>query len=127
MARGRPAVTPFRCWHCNKSYWVDDARRGERFVCSACKQRVKVPRRPNGPSRARTAVDWLVEVAVYGGCGGLLGFGLGLLILSRVPLIRYGRKELVLGLTLLGLLAGAAFGEAGLNWVGRRIRDREEG
>ena len=118
-------MTAFRCWFCNKYYQVDDARRGERFACS-CEHRVKVPRRAGGSSRARTPADWLVEVAVYGGCGGLLGFGLGLLILSRVPLIRYGRRELVLGLALLGFLAGAVFGEAGLNWVGRRIRAREE-
>lgn len=118
-------MTPFRCWFCNKYYWVDDARRGERFACS-CGRRVKVPRRPNGSSRARSATDWLVEMVVYGGCGGLLGFGLGLLILSRVPFIRYGRRELVLGLTLVGLMAGAVFGETGLNWVGRRIRAREE-
>lgn len=118
-------MTRFRCWFCNKSYWVDDARRGERLTCS-CKRWVKVPRRDNGSSRARSAVDWLVEVVVYGGCGALLGFGLGLLILSRVPFIRYGRKELVLGLTAIGLLAGTVFGEAGINWVGRRIRAREE-
>lgn len=117
-------MTRFRCWFCNKSYWVDDARRGERFVCS-CRHRAKVPRRSGGSSRARTAADWLVEVVVYGGGGALLGFGLGVLILSRVPVLRRG-KELVLVLTAVGLVAGAVFGEAGVNWVGRRIRAREE-
>jgi hypothetical protein len=117
-------VTAFRCWFCNRYYRVDDARRGERFTCS-CHHRVKVPRQSGRSSRARTATDWLVEVAVYGGCGAALGFGLGVLILSRVPVLRRG-EELVLGLTALGLLAGAIFGEAGLNWIGRRIRAREE-
>ena len=61
---------------------------------------------------------------MYGGGGAVLGFGLGVLILGRVPALRRG--ELVLGLTVLGLLAGAVFGEAGVNRVGRRIRAREE-
>ena len=114
----------FRCWYCNKAYGMDDARAGERFRC-ACGHRAKVPRRTGGSSRARTLTDWLVEVVVYGGCGAALGFGLGVLLLSRMPLLRRG-KEIVLVLTAVGLLAGAVFGEAGLNWVGRRIRAREE-
>ena len=61
---------------------------------------------------------------MYGGGGAVLGFGLGVLILGLVPALRRG--ELVLGLTVLGLLAGAVFGEAGVNRVGRRIRAREE-
>lgn len=114
----------FRCWYCNKCYAVADARARERFACS-CGRRVRVPRRSGGSSRARSPTDWVVEVVVYGGCGALLGFGLGVLILSRIPIFRK-TKELVIGLTVLGFLAGTLFGEAGLNWVGRRIREREE-
>src|SRR5688572_5280312 len=110
----------FRCWYCNKWYAVDDARARERFRCG-CGSRVKVPRRSGGSSRARTLTDWTVEIVVYGGCGAVLGFGLGVLLLSRLPVLRRA-KEIVLGLTVLGLLAGALFGEAGINWVGRRIR-----
>ncbi|MBX9579747.1 MAG: hypothetical protein K2X87_05505 [Gemmataceae bacterium] len=98
--------------------------RGGRFVCS-CGHRAMAPWRPGGYSRARTLADWLVEVLVYGRCGAALGFGLGVLILSRLPVLRRA-EELVLGLTVLGLVAGAVFGEAGINWVGRRIRAREE-
>lgn len=121
-------MTPFRCWQCNRAFYVDDARRGERFDCPGCKHRLKVPHRPNGSSRARSLTDWVVEVVVYGGCGGLLGFGLGVLVVSRLPLFRRSEEAalLVAGLTAAGLLAGAVFGEAGVNWVGRRIRSREE-
>jgi hypothetical protein len=117
-------MIPFRCWYCNKSYTVDAGRVGQRFVCS-CKQRVKVPRRAGGWSRARSLTDWVVEVLVYGGCGAGLGFGLGLTVVSRIPTVRQGGKVIV-GLTVLGLLAGTLFGEAGINWIGRRIREREE-
>ena len=116
----------FRCWYCNQAYLVADSRIGERLVCS-CTWRVRVPKVDDGNSRYRSALDWLVEWVVYGGGGGLLGFLLAILILSRVPFLgRVVNRSLLLGCTLVGLLAGGLGGEAGVNWIGRIIRNWEK-
>ena len=117
----------FRCWYCGKKYGVADARVGERITCS-CKHLLKVPKTTGGRSKVLRPVDLLIESVVYGGGGALLGLGLGLLIVSRIPLFRLtGRWELIAGLTIAGFLAGTLGGERGVNWVGRMIRSREEG
>jgi hypothetical protein len=116
-------VVQFRCWYCNKRYAVAEARVGEKLTCS-CQRRLRVPRRTGGNCRHKTPVDWVVEWTVYGGGGALLGFGLALLILSKVPYrggLLPGRR-LILACTALGFLLGALLGEAGVNWVGRLIR-----
>ena len=116
----------FRCWYCNNRYWVADDSRGERSACS-CGRRLKVPRRSGGRSRAWTATDFLVETLVYGGGGARLGFGLGALIATRLPIpIGKPTKSIVAGCTLLGLLVGAVGGEPAINRIGRMIREREQ-
>ncbi len=116
----------FRCWYCSKRYVVPERRIGERFDC-ACKNLLRVPKRNDGNCRVKKAADWLVEAVVYGGGGAFLGLGLGLLILSHWrPLV--GLLDgwvFVAGLAAVGFLAGLFGGERGVNWVGRRIRDRE--
>jgi hypothetical protein len=114
----------FRCWFCNKGYAVPEKRAGERLTCS-CKRLLRIPRQSGGNSRARTATDWLVEGLVYGGGGALLGFGLSLLIVSRVRTFGYGWMVIV-ACTAMGFLAGLFGGERGVNFIGRMIRDREQ-
>src|SRR3954470_20689765 len=118
----------FRCWFCNKRYAVAEARVGERLTCS-CSRLLRVPRRSGGNCRVKTAGDWAAETVVYGGGGALLGFGLAVFLLSRLGGFGGGRTgwTLVAGLTLLGLLVGLFGGERGVVWVGRMIRDREDG
>ena len=117
----------FRCWYCGKRYMISEARVGERITCS-CKHLLKVPKTSGGRSKVLRPVDLLIESVVYGGGGALLGLGLGLLIVSRVPLFRLGGGgKAIVGLTLAGFLAGTLGGERGVNWVGRMIRSREEG
>lgn len=117
----------FRCWYCGKSYTVPEKRIGERIPCT-CKNTLRVPKRSGGNSRVKTLADWVVEAVVYGGGGGLLGLGLGVLITSqalrviRAPALGW---VLVAGLTLAGFLVGLLGGERGINWIGRMIRGRE--
>lgn len=117
----------FRCWYCGKRYAVAANRVGERLTC-ACQHVLRVPERSGGRSKVWRPGDWLVESAVYGGGGALLGLGLGLVIVTRVPWFRLGgRWELIAGLTVTGFLLGVLGGERGVNWVGRMIRAREDG
>lgn len=120
----------FRCWYCGRSYLVADERRGERRECG-CGRQLRVPPRSGGNSKARSAVDWLIEIVVYGGGGALLGLGLGLLLVGSVPPVPVGagvprRALLLAGCAVGGLLVGTFGGEAGINWIGRLIRRREQ-
>src|SRR5829696_8353392 len=100
----------FRCWYCGKRYAVAEARVGERLTCS-CKHLLKVPKRTGGRTKVLRPADLLVESLVYGGGGALLGLGLGLLIVSRVPVVRLGGGwRLIAGLTIAGFLAGTLGG-----------------
>jgi hypothetical protein len=54
-----------------------------------------------------------------------LGFGLSLLIVSRVRTFGYGWMVIV-ACTAMGFLAGLFGGERGVNFIGRMIRDREQ-
>ena len=117
----------FRCWFCNKHYSVADERVGQRFVCT-CERRVRVPRRCRGDSRDKTLGDWVIEFFVYGGGGAFLGAGLGLVIAGQVY-SRFGNLGVrpglfIAGLAAAGLLIGTLGGERGINWIGRRIRDK---
>jgi hypothetical protein len=117
-------VILFRCWYCGKRYARPEEQVGVKFVCT-CKQRLRVPKRSGGNARWRTLGDVLIEFAVYGTGGGILGFLLGVVIVSRLYFVRQ-RWLLVVGLTLAGFLAGGFGGEAGVNWIGRMIREREQ-
>jgi hypothetical protein len=123
------SVIRFRCWYCNKRHAVDDERIGELRTCT-CERRIRVPKRNGGPCRVRTPIDYLVEGIVYGGGGALLGLGLGLLIVASVWRFWYrdmwGALILVPVLTLVGFCVGLFGGEAGVNWIGRMIRDQED-
>lgn len=117
------APIKFRCWNCNKQYWKPPDQKGRRFECS-CGHTLKVPRRDNGRCRVKTAVDYLVEAVVYGGGGAVLGLGLGALLASRLWFVR-SASEIIAITTAAGFLFGLLGGEAGVNLVGRLIRDRE--
>src|SRR5262245_17184545 len=112
----------FRCWYCGKRYAVPEARIGERLTCS-CKHLLKVPKASGGRTKVLRPVDLLIEGIVYGGGGALLGLGLGLLIVSRLPFFRVGggRWRMIVGLTIAGFVAGTFGGERGVNWVGQMI------
>ena len=114
----------FRCSCCGKRYARPEAQIGVTFTCT-CKERLRVPRRSGANARCRTLGDVFIEFAVYGTGGGILGFLLGVVIVSRMYFVRE-RWLLVVGLTLAGFLAGGVGGEAGVNWVGRMIREREQ-
>lgn len=116
----------FRCWYCDKTYAVAPERIGTTLTCT-CKNLLRIPKRNHGRCRIRKPLDYTVETLVYGGGGGFLGFGLGLLIVARLPWFVYGgRRRFILVCTLVGFCAGFFGGEAGVNWLGRRIREREE-
>ena len=123
------AMIEFRCWYCNRRYQIPESRIGERLLCT-CKYPLRVPQRSGGKCRIKTPVDWLVEAVVYGGGGGVLGFGLALLILSQTGrvggLVGCGQAlAFVAALTAGGFLFGLLGGERGINWIGRMIRGRE--
>jgi hypothetical protein len=122
----------FRCWYCNKRYAKRDDQVGQQFTCS-CQSPLRVPRVSGGNCKVKTLADWGIEAVVYGGGGALLGLGLAVLILSRV---RIGDRvvggasfhtaaAILVGLTLVGFLAGLFGGEPGINWLGQWIRNRE--
>jgi hypothetical protein len=116
----------FRCWFCNKRYTRAESCAGQRMQCS-CERPLRVPRKSNGSSRARTLADWLIEALVYGGGGGLLGLGFGLLIVSQIPWRVLEIAWIVIPpLTVLGFLLGLFGGERAINWLGRLIRDQED-
>lgn len=115
----------FRCWFCNRSYLKPNDQIGTRFECG-CGRRVRVPKRSGGWSKARSLRDWLIESLVYGGAGALIGFGLSVAIFARLPIVRRP-SEVIAALTAFGLLAGVLFGERGINWIGQKLRDRENG
>jgi hypothetical protein len=118
-------VIQFRCWFCNRAYVKPDDQIGTRFECG-CGRRAKVPKRSGGSSKVRSPLDWLIETLVYGGTGALVGFVLSIAIFARIPLVRRP-LEVTIALTAFGLLAGALFGERGINWIGQKLRDRENG
>ncbi|MBY0458739.1 MAG: hypothetical protein K2V38_15485 [Gemmataceae bacterium] len=113
----------FRCWFCNRAYTRPEEKIGIRFACS-CGRRLKVPRRSGKSSKAFALGDWLLESLIYGGAGALIGFGLSVLIFSRMFILRRP-TEIIVALTLFGLAVGALFGERGINWIGQKLRDRE--
>jgi hypothetical protein len=65
-----------------------------------------------------------LEALVYGGVGALVGFTLSVMIFTRIPLFRRP-IEVTLALTAFGLVVGTLFGERGINWIGQKLRDRE--
>jgi hypothetical protein len=117
----------FRCWYCNRRYLKSEEQTGQCFPCS-CKHPLRVPKHNDGNCRVKNGTDRLVEAVVYGGGGGLLGFGLGVVILSQARgVMQYPLGWFVVtGLTLFGFLGGLLGGEAGVNWVGQMIREREK-
>ena len=115
----------FRCWYCKRAIVRPEEQAGSRFACS-CGRRAKVPRRSGGSSKVRSLTDWFVEALVYGGAGALVGFALSVAIFSRIPLFRRP-IEVTIAMTAFGLLVGTLFGERGINWLGQKLRDRENG
>jgi hypothetical protein len=118
------AMIHFRCPACGKRYLVSEEKVGQRLTCP-CQQKLRVPRQSGRSAKYRSPVDILVEFVSYGLGGALLGLLLGLLLVSRVWIVRGGWR-VIAGLTVLGFLAGGLCGEAGVNWVGRMIRAREQ-
>ncbi len=89
---------------------------------------IRVPKRSGGNCRVRTLGDWLIEMVLCGGGGAFLGACLAVVIISRFRFLispDLGGGYLVAGLTLLGFLAGTFGGVRGIEWIGRKIRDRE--
>ena len=97
----------FRCWYCNKRYSRSNERVGEQFTCT-CRNLLRVPKYDGGNCRVKTITDWLVEALVYGGCGGGLGLGLAILILSQFRWVMFIESSwaLIFVLTLVGFLIG---------------------
>jgi hypothetical protein len=115
----------FRCWFCNRAFLKPDEQARKRFACG-CGRRVKVPKRSGGSSKTRSVTDWLLETLIYGGACALIGFVLSIAIFARIPLVRRP-SEVVVAMTVFGFLVGALFGELGINWLGQKLRDRENG
>src|SRR5436190_16577221 len=109
----------FRCWKCHRKYAKAAAAAGERFICT-CENILRVPKRSGGNCRVKTMTDRLVEAFVCGGGGALLGFGLAVVIMSRLPV----RSAFVIAaMTIAGGLAGFLCGERAIDWIGKLIRD----
>jgi hypothetical protein len=117
----------FRCWYCNRWYAKAREQIGQRFTCN-CKHTLKVPKRNGGSCRYRTPVDWLVQWLVCGGGGAFLGFLLALFLITQSPGRLFSNRMwmLLAGLPLAGLLIGLFGGERGIDWIGDRIREREQ-
>jgi hypothetical protein len=120
----------YRCPSCGKRSTVPEARAGERVTCT-CGDRLRIPKQSGDARKVKGLVDRLVEFAVYGGGGGLLGFLFAFFVLSRLVVIsaRVGTSYslyLIAGCTLAGLLIGGLGGEPAINWIGRFIRSREQ-
>jgi hypothetical protein len=115
----------FRCWFCNRAFYKPADFVGKRFECS-CGRRAQVPKRSGGSSNVRSLLDRFVEALVYGGAGALLGFILSIAIFARIPLVRRP-TEVTIAMTLFGLLVGVLFGARGINWIGQKLRARENG
>ena len=113
----------FRCWFCNRAFVKPDEQIGGRFECG-CGRRVKVPGRSGGSSKSFSLLDWLLEALIYGGAGAVIGFGLSVAILSRLIVFRRP-ADVIIAATALGFVAGTLFGERGVNWLGQKLRDRE--
>lgn len=113
----------FRCWFCNRAFVKPDEQVGLRFECG-CGRRVKVPRRSGGSSKTFSPLDWLLEAVIYGGAGALIGFGLSVAILSRLFVFRRS-TDIIIAVTVFGFAVGTVFGERGINWIGQKLRDRE--
>jgi hypothetical protein len=121
----------YRCPSCGKRSTVPEARSGERVTC-ACKERLRIPKKSGDAWKDKRLVDRLVEFAVYGVGGGLLGFLFALFVLTRLFMVylRAGTSDglyLIAGCTVAGLLLGGLGGEPAINWIGRQIRSREQG
>ena len=114
----------FRCWYCNRRFARPEADARKQFLCT-CGRPAKVPRRSGGSSKVRSPGDWVAEFLVYGGVGAGAGFVIGWTILYRFRATGAGGLDLVIASTVVGLVLGVLFGEVGMNWVGQRIRDRE--
>jgi hypothetical protein len=120
----------FRCWYCNRLHNRRLADVGKEFSCS-CECRLRVPSESGGNCRVTTIADVLATTAVYGGGGAVLGLGLALVLLAS---LRYATwftpvefdLAVLLGLPLVGGAVGTLFGERGINWIGRLIRDHED-
>ncbi len=121
----------FRCWYCNKAYRKPETQVGSTFNCS-CAHALRVPRRNGGSCRVKTLTDRLVEAIVYGGAGAAFGFVLTAMLASQFLVVApFGtrgwlRLLFVAGGALGGFLLGLFGGEAGINWIGRKIREREK-
>ena len=113
----------FRCWFCNRGYWKPNEQAGNRFECG-CGRRARVPYRSGGSSKSRSLTDWLLETLIYGGACAVFAFGLSFVIVTRLPFFARDFTPVIFA-TLTGLVAGAVFGERALNWVGQKLRDRE--
>jgi hypothetical protein len=109
----------FRCPYCNKHYRISEEKIGAKILCS-CKELMRVPRRSGGSAKYRSVGDRLIEFVVYGGGGAVLGFCFGCLC-ARWLL----RWRVIAFCTVAGFAAGALGGERGVDWIGRRIRDRD--
>jgi hypothetical protein len=115
----------FRCSYCGKQYMVAESRIGELLTCS-CKQMLKVPRRSGGSARYRTWSALFIEMLVYGGGGAVLFFLLGATLVYQAGTGLRRTWFVPIGMALIGFLIGALGGEAGINWIGRKIRDHEQ-
>jgi hypothetical protein len=115
----------FRCPYCRRSYLVSEEKIGEKRQCG-CGETLRVPRRSGGSARHRTVGQRLIEIFVYGFGGAFLGFLLGMM-----PLYTLGRYSFRLGwqiglyVAVAGFLIGALGGEKGIDWIGRKLRDRD--
>lgn len=114
----------FRCPSCGKNYSVANERIGELLMCG-CKQDLKVPRRSGQSAKYRTWSALFIETLIYGGGGAMIGLLFGIVLVSQIPTFRTG-KYVIAVLTFAGLLVGTFGGERGINWIGRKIRDREQ-
>lgn len=118
----------FRCWYCDRRYSLPETQRGEKLQCRACQANMRVPAESGGNSRHRTLADRMIEFAIYGSGGAVLGFLLAWVLISRV--YWYGDLWPALAViavcTIVGMVAGGMLGEAGIVWLGKYIRRTEE-
>jgi hypothetical protein len=116
----------FRCWKCRRKYAKSSEKIGTQFTCS-CDYVLRVPKTDGGNSRVKTVADYVVEAALCGGGGALLGFCLAVFILSRSWLVgRWWSLVFVAGSTIGCGLIGFFGGEHAIDYIGDMIRQEEQ-
>lgn len=119
----------FRCWYCNRYFRRPDSETYTAVPCR-CGHTLRVPKRSWRSCKPWSFTNWLVCAVAYGGGCGLLGLCVGFLLALKAGPLALAHPvgwALIAAPALVAGSIGVLFGERGVNWVGRFIRDDAPG